>query len=280
MNIWLDKVLPGLALAVGLFLVAVVTVPLPDSRREGWRRRWAGRALYALTVVNPIFSVLADDYTFVRDAQRSYALAMKRKVPTGEQYSERLRQLVTGVGAVKPRRLFVVGAVLRGLQLHSPLRRLFDPPASFGVGVNMLALFDGVAWPASFLLGWAVSAPWWRLGAYGSRPTARAVDGVRQSTARWWQRIFGEGEGTAEEEAVAAGRREVADKDKQKPTPVYESDDEPREAPHGLLLQFTITRWHMSGVWLSYLALTNRLRTLRWMLLLMLARTRLKIGPV
>ena len=251
---WLDKLVPGLALGVGLLLLVALTMPLPRSRRPGWRRVWAGRALYALSVVNPVFSVLANDYTFVRDAKRSYVLAIKGAVPAVDN-SEKLRQLVTGVGAVKPRSLLVLGGVLRGVQLHSPLRRVFDPPASFGVGINLLALIDGVAWPASLLLGWALSSPWWRLGqglgaaGGGARGSLGSTGGAAAN---------GTVAGSAPEHAVQLGQAQAA-----QPSP-----------RHGLVLTLHLPTEHLAAIAVGFLVLTEKMRALRWTLMLILAQTR------
>ena len=239
-----SKLVQSLALGVGILLLVALTMPLPRSRHTGWRRLWAGRALYALTVVNPFLSVLANDYTFVRDAQRSYVLAVKGVPP--QDNTEKLRQLVTGVGAVKPRRLLVLGAVLRGVQLHSPLRRIFDPPASFGVGINLLALIDGVAWPASLLLGWALSAPWWRLGEAGG-----AAGGSLGST------------GSAAANGTAT---RVAH-----PNHGPEPHPNPR---HGLVLELHLPTEHLAAIAVGFLVLTEKMRALRWTLILILAQTR------
>jgi len=267
---WLDKIVPGLALGVGLLVLVALTMPLPRSRRPGWRRVWAGRAGYALSVVNPFFSVLANDYTFVRDAKNSYILAIKGGAPAADN-SEKLRQLVTGVGAVKPRRLLVLGAVLRGVQLHSPLRRFFDPPASFGLGVNMLALIDGVAWPASLLLGWALSAPWWRLGqaghmageGLGAEVGARASYGSTRGAA-----ADGTATGSAPERAAHPG---VA----QSGHGYSEEQAAAHAAPrHGLLLTLHLPSAHLAAIAVGFLALTEKMRALRWTLMLILAQTR------
>ena len=267
---WLDKIVPGLALGVGLLVLVALTMPLPRSRRPGWRRVWAGRAGYALSVVNPFFSVLANDYTFVRDAKNSYILAIKGGAPAADN-SEKLRQLVTGVGAVKPRRLLVLGAVLRGVQLHSPLRRVFDPPASFGLGVNMLALIDGVAWPASLLLGWALSAPWWRLGqaghmageGLGAEVGARASYGSTRGAA-----ADGTATGSAPERAAHPG---VA----QSGHGYSEEQAAAHAAPrHGLLLTLHLPSAHLAAIAVGFLALTEKMRALRWTLMLILAQTR------
>lgn len=142
----------SLACAFAACLVSI-TMPRDEATRSGgrWWRRWASRLLYALTVINPCFSVMADNYTFLRDASSSLVLTTKREVPN--EAEEKLRRVVLGVGSIRPRRVFAAGATLRGLQLHTPLYRVFDPPAHFGATINLLALGDGIAWPASFTLG-------------------------------------------------------------------------------------------------------------------------------
>lgn len=245
----LEQLVPGLALGLLLLLVAAITVPLPaSSRGQGWKRRWLGRALYALTVINPFFSVLADDYTFVRDAARSFALARKRNAPS--ENSEKLRELVTGVGSIKPRRLFVLGAVLRGIQLHSPLCASFDPPATFGVGINILALIDGVAWPAALLLGWAVTAPWWRLGSAASRaPSEAAANATAPATTAT----------DGESEAQPRTRR----------------------GRYGVLLELRVPSVHLAAIGVAFLAAAERVRAFRWTtLLLLLGRLGLTVGRV
>ena len=163
---WFDYWQP-MALATAFMLIALTMPPRKDQNAShDWFRRWACRLMYALTTVNPLFSVISNDYTFARDAASSYIAKMrKQKGLLPVEPVESLRRTVTGIRAIKPRRLFAAGATMRGIQLHSPLRRFFDPPAHFGAGINLLALFDGVAWPASFTLGWAVSEPFWTLGA-------------------------------------------------------------------------------------------------------------------
>jgi hypothetical protein len=167
---------PAALATVALMLaMARPTLRAPRQREQRlvWMRQWVCRLLYTVTVFNPCFSVLANDYTFVRAAAKSWLAHKRRSTLTAiaNDQEEKLRHLVIGVGAIKPRRLFAAGATLRGLQLHTPLRQVFDPPAHFGAIINLLALFDGVAWPASFTLGWAVAEPLWTLDEIGSNTT-------------------------------------------------------------------------------------------------------------
>ena len=140
------KALKLSATVLGVALLVTLSMPWGEVRQRhhssSFWRRWAGRLLYSLTVINPCFSVAADNYTFLRDAASSLVLTTKREVPS--EAEEKLRRLVLGIGAIRPRRVFAAGATLRGLQLHTPLRRVFDPPSYFGATVNILALMDGV----------------------------------------------------------------------------------------------------------------------------------------
>ena len=160
---WSDSIrLPMLIISVSA-LIARLTKPKEAS--GDWLLRWACRIIYACTVINPFFSVLADDYTFIHDAASSYVIERKRKRSSFTvNQEEAFRRTLIGFGKIRPRRLFALGATLRGIQLHSPLVRIWDPPCQFGTGLNMLALFDGIAWPAVFTLGWAISEKWWQIG--------------------------------------------------------------------------------------------------------------------
>ena len=66
------------ATALLLLLLSRPAQPASEEPRREWLRRWACRLLFAVSVVNPFFSVLADDYTFVRDAASSYLAKRKR----------------------------------------------------------------------------------------------------------------------------------------------------------------------------------------------------------
>ena len=85
--------------AVAIALLPVLLSRPPKQGRETQAelvRRWGARLLYAMTVVNPCFSVLANDYTFIRDAASSFVRARKRRGPLmalANNQEEKLRQL-------------------------------------------------------------------------------------------------------------------------------------------------------------------------------------------
>ena len=67
---------------------------------------------------------------------------------------------------LRPRLLFSVGALFRGLQLCTPLQQVFNPSAGVGVGVNLCALLAGSRWVQPVVVGWAATREFWTcLGA-------------------------------------------------------------------------------------------------------------------
>lgn len=62
---------------------------------------------------------------------------------------------------VAPRTLFSVGALLRGLQLCTPLHFLLDPSVGVGVGIHVCAALSKCQWVKPMLLGWTVSRRIW-----------------------------------------------------------------------------------------------------------------------
>ena len=155
-----------------------------------------------------------------------------------------------GVGAIKPRRLFAAGATLRGVQLHTPLCRLFDPPAHFGAGINLLALFDGIAWPASFTLGWAASKPFWTLYELGL-PLANATNATNAAL------------GAIEPAARATHPRRDAEF-----TPGWNGWRD------GVRLQLHVPAVHLSAIVIADLVTNGKWRGLKWTLVGLLATMR------
>lgn len=244
---WLTLAKLSLTLCIAASLVAL-TMPRDVEVQRTWRR-WVQRSwrrlLFALTVINPCFSVAADNYTFLRDASSSLVLTTKREVPS--EAEEKLRRLVLGVGAIRPRRVFAAGATLRGLQMHTPLRRAFDPGAHFGATINLLALADGIAWPASFTLGYAASEWWWRLGdpeEAARHAPRRAVTAGDEAAAG---AVADETTANRVDEAMALHRR-----GSRAPLPWWRRG--------GFRIQLHIPSLHLSGMLLTLLIATHRWR--------------------
>ena len=117
--------------------------PSTSSPQRWWQRlrqrldtplpRLVCRALYVVTTVNPLLFVLMNSY----DRAAIRVLSAPRK-PTS--LAATYIPQIFYFARLKPRLLFVIGGMLRGLQLTTPIRFAFDPPAGCGAGLNILCL--------------------------------------------------------------------------------------------------------------------------------------------
>ena len=57
--------------------------------------------------------------------------------------------------------MFTIGALLRALQMTTPLKWVFDPTCGVGAGINLLCWWSNAKWPAAVVLGWTISPPFW-----------------------------------------------------------------------------------------------------------------------
>ena len=157
--------------------------PGKPNRLERWWRRIQDqpplpahlcRFLYAVTAVNPAIFVITNSYQGC--FHTSVESGPQTKASRRKELSERATppKPLEGLTAIylpqlfyfarlKPRLLFVIGGMLRGLQLTTPIRFAFDPPAGCGAGLNLLCLFAGSRWPAAGVLGFALCKPFWRI---------------------------------------------------------------------------------------------------------------------
>ena len=119
---------------------------------------WACRTAYAFSAVNPAISVFANEYKGVRPLLPARE---SRKVATNAPLTAVAVRSIFYFARLKPRLLFVMGSVLRALQLTTVVHYVFDPSIGVGAGLNMLALLCSSQWPAPLLLGWALSKPVW-----------------------------------------------------------------------------------------------------------------------
>lgn len=143
----------------------------PPPRRPPWRAVKPHLVLYVLTSVNTAAAVFTNDYKRVPWAMRKHAAP--HLIYSRLFYFARLR----------PRVVFVIGAMLRALQLTTPLQHVFDPAVGCGAGLNMLALFAGSRWPAPVVLGWAVTRHFWRLlGAQRPPPVRVPIEVILADT--------------------------------------------------------------------------------------------------
>ena len=75
---------------------------------------------------------------------------------------------------LRPRLQYAVGALLRALQLCTPLQNVIDPSIGVGAGINFCAIFANVRWIKPLILGWATTKSIWLwLGA--SKPKGAHV---------------------------------------------------------------------------------------------------------
>lgn len=121
---------------------------------------WACRLLYGLTSVNPLLSVLINQYTGIRNFRPVMVVhsAQENKDPLPKQ----IYRQIFYFARLRPRLLFAIGACARGLQQTTVLQLVFDPRLGVGFGLNMLALITNAQWPAPLVLGWACSKSSWR----------------------------------------------------------------------------------------------------------------------
>ena len=63
---------------------------------------------------------------------------------------------------LKPRLLYSIGALLRALQLCTPISHVFDPIIGVGFGINISAMFSGGSrWIKPLILGWTTTKSIW-----------------------------------------------------------------------------------------------------------------------
>jgi hypothetical protein len=115
------------------------------------------RALYLMTVVNPILSFAANEYSSLFPVL--YGNLYERDAPS--RMVPNVYRTLFYFARLKPRLLFVVGACLRALQQTTGIQSYFDPSAGVGAGLNLLALCTHSRWPSELTLGWAASKPMW-----------------------------------------------------------------------------------------------------------------------
>lgn len=84
---------------------------------------------------------------------------------------------------IRPRFLYAVGALLRALQLCTPIRRVLDPSIGVGAGVNLCAIIAGCRWVNPVILGWATTK--WTWTWFGARQVPNAYLPITLSLREW-----------------------------------------------------------------------------------------------
>jgi len=131
-------------------------------------------ALYWITTADTIQSVLHNEYTDVIGLVSSRRkIAMVPSVYNTLFYFARLR----------PRLLYAVGALLRALQLCTPLGRIMDPTVGVGAGINLCAMLASSRWVKPLILGWATTKMVWKW--LGATTVSRAYLPITLSLREW-----------------------------------------------------------------------------------------------
>lgn len=112
------------------------------------------RFLYTVSALNPLIAVLFNDYSRMKTM---------RMQPRQTHYLARTYETLFYFARLKPRVSFSIGAMLRGLQLTTAFQYVFDPTAGCGLGLNLICLFARSRWPATVVLGWALTKPMWKI---------------------------------------------------------------------------------------------------------------------
>ena len=116
------------------------------------------RWLYIFTVVNPVLSVIANEY---KNVDSKFLPSPLRAEPLSTHRTASVYRTLFYFAKLKPRLLFAVGACLRALQQTTVIQLVFDPSVGVGAGLNLVALATASRWPSALMLGWAVSKPFW-----------------------------------------------------------------------------------------------------------------------
>ena len=132
-------------------------------------------ALYWLTATDAVQSVVRNQYTdflgamTARPSQRNVVPSVYSKL----FYFARLR----------PRLVYSVGALLRALQLCTPLGRILDPSIGVGAGINLCAILASSQWVKPLILGWTTTKYAWKW--LGAKRVERAYLPISLSIHEW-----------------------------------------------------------------------------------------------
>lgn len=118
------------------------------------------QVIFVLTATDALQSVMSNNYERLR-------------TDSGEQnYGAKLFRLAARL-LVKPRLMYVVGALLRALQLSTPLQMVIDPSIGVGAGINLCAMLARSQWLKALVLGWATTKCFWKwMGATNVNTTS------------------------------------------------------------------------------------------------------------
>lgn len=132
-------------------------------------------ALYWLTAADAIQSIVHNQYT---DLMGVLATRQHHKNMVPAVYSK-----IFYFAQLRPRLLYAVGALLRALQLCTPLGRILDPSIGVGAGINLCAMIASSRWIKPLILGWATTKYAWKW--LGAKRVQRAYLPITLSIREW-----------------------------------------------------------------------------------------------
>lgn len=148
--------------------------------------RYIHQILYLLTALDAMQCLIHNDYHgfFLQIMTPPIMKQQKSSAPSAAlQWYSKLFYFAR----LRPRLLYAVGALLRALQICTPLGRIIDPSIGVGAGINLCAMCAGSRWVKPLIFGWATTKLFWTwLGA--DRPSGRAYVPITLSIREWEDR--------------------------------------------------------------------------------------------
>uniref|UniRef100_A0A7S2CCL2 Uncharacterized protein n=1 Tax=Florenciella parvula TaxID=236787 RepID=A0A7S2CCL2_9STRA len=117
--------------------------------------------LFWLSTIDAVVAVARDDYD-----GRTWLIPTKPAEYRGPDTIQKVYNSFFYFAKLRPRVVFSVGALVRALQLCTPIHRILNPSAGVGAGVNLAAMVAKARWVSPFVLGWSTTRRLWTtLGA-------------------------------------------------------------------------------------------------------------------
>ncbi len=132
-------------------------------------------ALYWLTATDAVQSVIRNQYT---DFLGTMTTRPSRRNVVPSVYSK-----LFYFARLRPRLVYSVGALLRALQLCTPLGRILDPSIGVGAGINLCAIMASSQWVKPLILGWTTTKYTWKW--LGAKRVERAYLPISLSIHEW-----------------------------------------------------------------------------------------------
>ena len=163
---------PSMSRSLVLLTTALLTLATsssdvaPKTSPRPWRKT-ARQTLCVVTSMNPALAVLSNDYEARRIGRVLGLSVPQADLPTA--FDSLVPKWLFSV-VLRPRVLFSIGAMMRALQMNTPLKHIFNPSCGIAAGVNLLCLWSNAKWPATMVLGWVVSPIFWKVLADDEEP--------------------------------------------------------------------------------------------------------------